>query len=91
MVLVGRPTTERYAGELVAQEHSRSGSNMADIVNSSLYAKLQHQFHSTLRSLSRKESKENEEMSKNKMDAEYHEVEQNYNTFENALHPFRHA
>lgn len=48
---------------------------MADIANpDSLYAKLQQQFHSQLRSLSNKQHKENEELSKNNMDAEYHAV-----------------
>ena len=60
---------------------------MADIANhSTLYAKLQHEFHSTLRSLSRKESKENEDASKSKMDAEYHAVSAGSNTTHEVLH-----
>jgi hypothetical protein len=47
---------------------------MGTEIQTNLYTKLQQQFHSTLRSLSRKEGLENEEVKKNKKDDSYHEV-----------------
>lgn len=48
---------------------------MADIANpGSLYAKLQHQFHSQLRVLASKKTQENEDVSKNTLDQDYHVV-----------------
>ncbi len=53
----------------------------------SLYAKLQQQFHSTLRELSRKQVTENADVHKNKFDDDYREVCNNINniTFYSSL------